>query len=183
MSDANDTRSIIELARENVVRNKRRTAQTDPTYAQGMVDGYDLAEAAFERTGVRDYSGALAMANARVAELEAQLAASEKCSEDRTVGVVVDDEMMRRFSEAYFRPSAWDNMSQGVADSVKHALTAALRTARTVPLRSGEPVWWRDDDDNLWGTRETALEGCRTTVTPLYAGLAEPAQRGEGSNG
>ena len=138
MSDPNDPRPLIELARETVRDVCRIEVGRSMHVAAAYVAGYEDAEASVHRDGVRDYSGALTIANARIAELEAQLAASEKCGEDRTVGVVA--EMPPEFASWLKREMPQNTVIANPDWWAPRIWKAAIRTARTVPLKSVEPV-------------------------------------------
>jgi hypothetical protein len=80
----------------------------------------------------------------------------------------------------------WDNRKD--AQEYSHNYTggrarvvAIVDPAQIVPLASGEPIGWRDDDRHgLHHKREMPAYLNPQTVTPLYPGIAQPAQERDG---
>jgi hypothetical protein len=121
----------------------------------------------------REAEARIAALEARVRELQAQPAAG-------AVGVVGEVRYGVEIDDGFIHRWIYSNEDSARAVSFDHfhsRIVAIVDPEAVVPLTSKEPVAWRDDDDgDPWRIRETALEGCRTTVTPLYPGLAQPAR-------
>jgi predicted nuclease with TOPRIM domain len=61
-------------------------------------------------------------------------------------------------------------------------VVAIVDPAQIVPLASGDVKLWMDDNaESAWDDRASAIRfGCASNVTPLYPGIAQPAQERAG---
>jgi hypothetical protein len=185
IDETQDTPPLIDLAREFVeaaraheITDARLNEARARAYALGMtsqfdaefyVRGYDAGVDAGPRkweAHTRQVQQANDRLRARIAELEAQLAARPVVITDsahyptpqpqqQPTGIVVDYAMRERAAVA-----CYEHISVASAHRVHewwlHVLTAALTSATTVPLANAIP----------W---DTTMDG-----SPLYLGLAQP---------
>jgi hypothetical protein len=152
--------------------------------AEDYLRGYDdaKAEAAHTEMLLREAQDELANANARLRELAAELAVRMTVPEAQPAAVGVVGAVR------WGRMDALDCMADGTCDSIESAkrLAAASHYNRVValvdpdaivPLASGTAARWRHDQlDRVWHHRDLAACAGYGTVSPLYPGLAQPAQ-------
>jgi hypothetical protein len=110
--------------------------------------------------------------HSRLAQAEAQPAAVGVVGNVRW-GVLSDE-------DAFEVNVAWRERrgAEAMSKVTGHRVVAIVDPAQIVPLASAEPVRWRDSCGDTWRTRAGAGE-CSGTVTPLYPGIAQPAQERE----
>ena len=99
---------------------------------------------------------------------------------------VINDAGVRySFSESPTRMTTKDRAEAEALKSLweqrRLRVVAIVDPAQIVPLASGEPIGWRDDDRHgLHHKREMPAYLNPQTVTPLYPGIAQPAQERDG---
>ena len=147
----------------------------------GYLRGYDdaKAEAAHTEMLLREAQDELANANARVQALAAELAVRMTVPEAQPAAVGVVGAVR------------WGHLRNGqllarVFDTLRDATLCEAHVVRVVaivypdaivPLASGTAARWRHDQlDRVWHHRDLAACAGYGTVSPLYPGLAQPAQ-------
>jgi len=146
-------------------------------YLRGHADA--LAEAKVEIDAHREQSQRL-YARVKLLESSALDEHSRLAQEEArpaAVGVVVDDAMRSRVRHC---------QPQLSEQEIDRLLRHALISAQIVPLASAEPIAWHDDQYDLSSgasgvcdDREMAASHNTKTVSPLFIGIAQPAQERE----
>jgi hypothetical protein len=151
--------------------------------------GYDdaKAECAHVEMLLREANDEIANANARVRELEATLLdehsrLAQEEAKPAPVGVV-GSVLGYGIADKQALLGPWIDTSRERAQrrlevsGTFRRVVAIVDPAQIVELASKEPVGWRDDDRNgLHHKREMPAYVNPQTVTPLYPGIAQPAQ-------
>jgi hypothetical protein len=161
-----------------LVESKKAWKDAEQTLVGTPAEMWDDRDCTLYLRGYDDAQAEIDALTARVRELEAQPAA---------VGVAGAVRWGRMYGDSTRYPNCMMmHTSTNRADAEKYIevdfrVVAIVDPAQIVPLASAEPVRWRTDGyESTWAERKTAAGYTLTTVTPLYPGLAQPAQEGDG---
>jgi hypothetical protein len=176
---------------EHAMQHTIASEWTDDERAQ-YLRGYDdaKAEAAHVEMLLREAQDELANANARVQQLAAELAVRMTVPETQpaavgVVGAVIGYAVQREHDgvlisgRARTKKVTDDNLPTYEAGfpGMRFRVVAIVDPDAIVPLASGTAARWRHDQlDRVWHHRDLAACAGYGTVSPLYPGLAQPAQ-------
>jgi hypothetical protein len=147
----------------------------------GYLRGYDdaKAEAAHTEMLLREAQDELANAQARVQALAAELAVRMTVPEAQPAAVgVVGAVRWGHLRNGQLLARVFDTLRDAtLCEAHEVRVVALVDPDAIVPLASGTAARWRHDQlDRVWHHRDLAACAGYGTVSPLYPGLAQPAQ-------
>jgi hypothetical protein len=150
----------------------------------GYLRGYDdaKAEAAHTEMLLREAQDELANAQARVQALAAELAVRMTVPEAQPAAVgVVGAVRWGHLRNGQLLARVFDTLRDAtLCEAHEVRVVALVDAAQIVPLASGTAARWRHDQlDRVWHHRDLAACAGYGTVSPLYPGLAQPAQEAD----
>ena len=146
--------------------------------------GYDdaKAEAADTEMLLREAQDEIANAQARVQALAAELAVRMTVPEAQPAAVgVVGAVRWGHLRNGQLLARVFDTLRDAtLCEAHEVRVVALVDAAQIVPLASGTAARWRHDQlDRVWHHRDLAACAGYGTVSPLYPGLAQPAQEAD----
>ena len=150
----------------------------------GYLRGYDdaKAEAAHVEMLLREAQDELANAQARVQALAAELAVRMTVPEAQPAAVgVVGAVRWGHLRNGQLLARVFDTLRDAtLCEAHEVRVVALVDPDAIVPLASGTAARWRHDQlDRVWHHRDLAACAGYGTVSPLYPGLAQPAQEAD----